>query len=106
MIAADRAPSVHMLSDRRTFTFPWVSDIDEVMSSMRKNGIDYVIYTPWGYALKYLSPALKERADSFLKVYESGDCIVYKCEGEKGAKHRKTQKNLDSYTMDSRQIPM
>ena len=77
VIAADRGPSVYMLSDRRTFTFPWVSDINEVMVSMRKNGIDYVIYTPWGYALKYLSPALKERADSFLKVYESGDCIVY-----------------------------
>ncbi len=84
VIAADRAPSVYMLSDRRTFTFPWVSDIDEVMVSMRKNGIDYVIYTPWGYALKYLSPALEERADSFLKVYESGNCIVYElAEGTK-----------------------
>lgn len=77
VIIADRAPSVHMLTDRMTYTFPWVSNIDEVISSMSKNGTDYIIYTPWGYALSYLSPVLKEKSDNFIKVYESGNCVVY-----------------------------
>ena len=79
VIVSDRAPWVYMLSDRKTFTFPWINNAEEVMASIRKNNADYVILSPvGGYALKFLSPVLKKRPSSFLSTYEKGDCTIYK----------------------------
>jgi 4-amino-4-deoxy-L-arabinose transferase-like glycosyltransferase len=79
MIVSDRAPWVHMLSDRKALTFPWVGNTREVMASIRRNSANYVIVSPvGGYALKFLLPVLNENPGSFLKVYESGDCAVYR----------------------------
>lgn len=79
VVITDRAPYVYMLTERKTFTFPWVENVEEVIKSMIKNGADYIIMTPvGGYAQKYLAPALKYKPDYFLKVYEAGDCIIYK----------------------------
>lgn len=79
VIISDRAPWVYMLSERKTLTFPWVDNVEEVMDSMIQNRADYVIITPvGGYSAKYLVPVLNQKPEMFQKVYEKGDCIVYK----------------------------
>ncbi len=78
VIVSGRAPWVYMLSDRKTFTPPWVENTKEIMTSIRENGTDYIISSPALYSFRFLSLILEERPGSFIKVYEIGDCVVYK----------------------------
>jgi len=79
VVITDRAPYVYMLSERKTFTFPWIDNVGDVIDSILKNGADYILMTPvGGYAPKYLAPALQSKPDMFRKVYKTGDCIIYK----------------------------
>jgi hypothetical protein len=77
VIVSGRSPWVYMLSDRKTFTPPWVGDTAEVMASIRRNGTDYVINSPALHSSSFLSPLLAERPGDFVKVHDSGDCAVY-----------------------------
>ncbi len=77
VIVSGRAPWVYMLSDRTTFSPPWVNNTEEVMASVYENNTSFIINSPVLHSSTFLSPVLQERPDSFLKVYEAGDCIVY-----------------------------
>lgn len=77
VIVSGRSPWVYMLSDRKTFTPPWVEDAGEVMASITRNEVDYVISSPALHSYTFLSLALKENPERFVKIHEIGDCIVY-----------------------------
>ncbi len=77
VVISGRSPWAYMLSERKTLTPPWVNNVEEVMASIRRNGADYVINSKALHSTRFISPVLQKNPDSFLKVYEKGDCVVY-----------------------------
>ncbi|MFC1718783.1 hypothetical protein ACFL6S_34345, partial [Candidatus Poribacteria bacterium] len=78
VIVSGRAPYVYMLSERKAFSPPWVNNSEEVMASVRRNNTSYIIDSPPLLSSKFISPLLQENQDSFLKIHEVGDCVVYR----------------------------
>jgi hypothetical protein len=77
VVVSGRAPWVYMLSDRTTFSPPWVKNTEEVMASIRANDTSYIINSSILHSSTFLTPVLQEESGSFRKVHEVGDCAVY-----------------------------
>ncbi len=79
IVVSDRPSWVYLLSDRRTFSFPWVSNSDEVVGFIRRIEADYVIVNPISSVTKrYLVPSIERYREEFEVVYRKGESIVYK----------------------------
>ena len=69
VIISDRPSYVHLFSDRKTFSFPWIKDPGQVFESISRLGADYVIYVPTRRCKRYLRPVLRAYADHFEVVH-------------------------------------
>ena len=79
IVISDRPSWVYLLSDRKTFSFPWVSNPDEVVGFIRQIGADYVIVNPISSVTRrYLVPTIKRYREGFEEVYRKGESVVYK----------------------------
>ena len=83
VFVTDRAPWMHLLSGRATFTFPWSTDREKVIASIDKNGVDYIVITPFTeVAGNYLLPAMEKYQHRFTLAHQRGKSKIYKVEKE------------------------
>ena len=77
VIITDRAPWAYLLSDRHSYTSPWVDDADEVLSSIERNGGTHIIANDWGYSGRYLKPVIANHPALFAEVHRIGGNVIY-----------------------------
>ena len=78
VIIAGRSPWVYMLTERKTFTPPWVQNPQEVAQSLMDNKANYVITSPAVHSTQFLTPLIQQHPEMFEKIYEIGDCTIYR----------------------------
>ncbi|MBD3182339.1 hypothetical protein GF312_08610 [Candidatus Poribacteria bacterium] len=78
VIISGRSPWVYMITERKTFTPPWVNNIQEVAQSIEENKANYVISSPAVYSSQFLTPLIQQKPEMFDKVHQIGSCVIYK----------------------------
>ena len=78
-MVSDRPSWVYLLSGRKTFSFPWVPNPNEVIGFIHGIGADYVIVNPISSVTKqYLVPSIERYREEFKEVYREGESVIYK----------------------------
>jgi len=79
IVVSDRPSWVYLLSGRKTFSFPWVPNPNEVIGFIHGIGADYVIVNPISSVTKqYLVPSIERYREEFKEVYREGESVIYK----------------------------
>jgi hypothetical protein len=79
VVISDRPSWVYLLSGRKTFSFPWVPNTDEVVGFIRQIKADYVIVNPISSVTsRYLVPSIERNQEKFKEVYRRGNSIAYR----------------------------
>lgn len=78
LVVSDAPSHVHLFSDRKTYSFTWVADPDEVFNSISRIGADYIISTPSNRTDRYLKPTLEAYTPNFEEVHRQGAFVVYR----------------------------
>jgi len=77
IIIADPSPWVYLLSERKSFTSPWVPDHQKVLDSISLNGGTHVVSNNWGYTSYFLKPVLRMHPERFREIHQIGGNIIY-----------------------------
>ena len=78
-IIVSGAPShMYLFSDRKTYSFTWVKNPDEVFESISRIGANYVISMPGGRSGIYLKPVLEAYAPNFEEIHRQGEYVIYR----------------------------
>ena len=79
VVISDRPSWVYLLSGRKTFSFPWVPNTEEVIGFIRDIKADYAIVNPIsGVTTSYLVPAIERYREGFKELFRKGDSIIYR----------------------------
>jgi 4-amino-4-deoxy-L-arabinose transferase-like glycosyltransferase len=79
LIMSNRAPWVFMLTDRRTLAYPLFEPLQNVVDSIGKNHIDYIIISPiHPETYNLLHDFIESHPEQFLDVFRNNTTSIYK----------------------------
>ena len=78
IIVSDAPSHVYLFSDRKTYSFTWVKNPDEVFESISRIGANCVVSLSGGRSDIYLKPALEAYAPNFEEIHRQNEYVIYR----------------------------